>query len=295
MGLGRRAIMNIRLPALLLCPLACAAVASDPGPAKPNVAPEAALELLLAGNKRFVAGRPIFPDQSPSRRRELADGQKPFAIVLTCADSRVAPELYFDQGLGDIFVLRNAGNILNDHTIGSIEYAVEHLGSSLIVVIGHAKCGAVAAAVRGGHAPGHIGSIVEMIQPAVKESADMPGDKVDNAVRANARLVASALAASDPILHEAVKANRLKVVPARYDLATGKVEILESKAAEPAKHETIAAHGPAEPASHAPATAHAAAAAHPAPAANADTEPTKSGDSAKVAAHDAPGEKHGGH
>jgi carbonic anhydrase len=246
MGSGHRVTMKSRLLAALLSVSACALFASDSGAAKPKVTPEAALELLVAGNRRFAAGRPMFPDQSPARRRELAQGQKPFAIVLTCADSRVAPELYFDQGLGNLFVLRNAGNLLNDHTIGSIEYAVEHLKVGLIVIVGHEKCGAVAAAVAGGHAPGHIGSIVASIQPAVQASADEGGDKVENAVRANARLVAAALEASDPILNEAVKAGRLKIVPARYDLETGKVELLGAKIAAPAKPETVAAH--AEPA-----------------------------------------------
>ncbi len=262
--------MKIRSLLAVLLPLIGSSLAAGSG-AKPKVTPEAALELLLAGNARFMAGRPIFPDQSPNRRRELAEGQKPFAIVLTCADSRVAPELYFDQGLGNLFVLRNAGNILNDHTIGSIEYAVEHLGAGLNVVIGHAKCGAVAAAVAGGHAPGHIGSIVESIQPAVQASAEQSGDKVDNAVRANARLVATALQASDPILSEAVKHGHLKVVPARYDLVTGKVEMLDAKLTVPVArgtpHAAPAAHAkPVEHVAAAAPVAHAAEVAHAAPA-----------------------------
>lgn len=228
-------------------------------PAKPKVSAEAALQLLMAGNARFVTGGLLHPDQSTSRRIELSKGQKPFAVVLTCADSRVAPEIYFDQGLGDIFVLRNAGNILDDHTIGSIEYAVEHLGTGLILVIGHSKCGAVGAAAAGGHAPGHIHSIVEAITPAVTSSADEPGDKVENAVRANARLVAAALRASDPILSEAVKHGNLQVVAAKYDLATGKVSIVDDAGGATEDAPAPAAHAPA---AHAPA-AHASA-AHPA-------------------------------
>ncbi|MBL9200785.1 MAG: carbonic anhydrase [Opitutaceae bacterium] len=236
-------------------PFCCVALASDHAePAKPKIAADIALEILMAGNKRFVAGRPLFPDQSPNRRRELAGGQKPFAIVLTCADSRVAPELYFDQGLGNLFVLRNAGNILNDHTIGSIEYAVEHLHTGLVVVVGHEKCGAVAAAVAGGHAPGHVHSIIESIQPAVKATAEQSGDQIDNAVRANARLVALALQASDPILHVAVKQGRLKIVAARYDLATGRVEILPSTPGVAPKAEGAAGASAEKPA----AVAHAA-------------------------------------
>ena len=188
--------------------------------------PEQALARLLEGNRRFVAAQPLHPNQSADHRATLAEGQKPFAVVLTCADSRVSPELYFDQGLGDLFVLRNAGNVLDDHTVGSIEYAVEHLHAKLIIVVGHARCGAVAAAVAGGHAPGHIHSIVESIEPAVKLARGQEGDLVDNSVRAHARRVAGILGRVEPILGEAVKARHVKVVAARYDLTTGRVEVL---------------------------------------------------------------------
>lgn len=196
-------------------------IASESG-----ITPNEALTRLLEGNKRFVAGTPSHPDQSVEHRATLVEGQKPFAIVLTCSDSRVSPEIYFDQGLGDLFVLRNAGNVLDDHTVGSIEYAVEHLHSGLIIVVGHAKCGAVSAAVAGGHAPGHIHSIVEAIEPAVEATQKQEGDKVDNAVRANARRVAEILTQVEPIVSKAVQAGEVKVVAARYDLATGRVELL---------------------------------------------------------------------
>ncbi len=191
-----------------------------------KITPDATLTRLLEGNQRYVAGTPSHPDQSVERRTALAEGQTPFAIILTCSDSRVAPELYFDQGLGDLFVVRNAGNVLDDHTIGSIEYAVEHLHAGLIVVVGHAKCGAVAATVAGGHAPGHIHSIVESIAPAYESVAKQEGDKIDNTVRAHARRVAGILSRIEPIVGEAVKSGRVKVVAGRYDLATGRVEIL---------------------------------------------------------------------
>jgi len=188
--------------------------------------PANSLQLLIEGNGRFVAGKSVHPNQDPWRRSELAGGQKPFAIILTCADSRVAPEIYFDQGLGDIFVLRNAGNVIDDHVLGSIEYAVEHLGAPLVVVVGHAKCGAVAATVAGGEAPGHIGSIVKSIAPSL-ESAAHAEDKVDAVVRAHAKRVAGAIADSAPILKGAVQGGHLKVVAARYDLATGAVEFFD--------------------------------------------------------------------
>jgi len=158
---------------------------------------------------------------------DLAKGQHPFAIVLACADSRLSPEIIFDQGLGDLFVIRNAGNLLDDHVIGSIEYAVEHLHVPLIVVLGHTKCGAVTAAVAGGEAPGHLKSIVESLQAAVAMAKQKPGDPVDNAVRINARLEANTLTQTEPIVAELVKTGKVTVVAARYDIATGAVEFLK--------------------------------------------------------------------
>jgi carbonic anhydrase len=193
----------------------------------PSADSKQALEKLVQGNQRFAGGSATHPGQTVERRTELAKGQTPFAIVLTCADSRVSPELVFDQGLGDLFVIRNAGNVLDDHVLGSMEYAVDHLHVPLIVVLGHSQCGAVSATLAGGHAPGHIQSIVDAIGPAVAESQDLPGDKLDNAVRANAERNGSLVAHSGPILEEAVKAGKLRVVAARYDLATGRVEFLK--------------------------------------------------------------------
>ena len=192
-----------------------------------NLTADQALQRLVAGNERYVAGAATHPDQTAQRRAELAKGQFPFAIVLTCSDSRVVPELFLDQGLGDLFVIRNAGNILDDHVIGSMEYAVEHLNVPLVLVVGHEKCGAVSAAVAGGEAPGHIRSVVEALEPAVEQARNLPGDKVDNAVRANAARAAEILTRVQPILKEAASSGKLMVVPARYDLATGRLEILK--------------------------------------------------------------------
>jgi carbonic anhydrase len=186
------------------------------------------LQRLMDGNKRFVAGACTHPDQTSERRTEIAKGQHPFAVVLTCADSRVSPELLFDQGLGDLFVLRVAGNTVDDQIIGSIEYAVEHLHAPLIIVLGHRKCGAVQAAVKGGEVPGHIRSLVEFLQPSVEASKDMPGDAVDNAVKKNVERVAGILQRVEPILGEAAKDGKLKVVGACYDLDTGAVEFYPS-------------------------------------------------------------------
>jgi len=200
--------------------------ADSSAPAASSISADESLKRLLEGNGRFVAGTPSHPHQSADRRATLAGGQKPFAVILTCADSRVAPEIYFDQGLGDLFVLRNAGNVLDDHMVGSVEYAVEHLHAKLIVVVGHSQCGAVAATVAGGHAPGHIHSIVESIEPSLAIARKQQGDAVDNTVRVHARRVAEILSQVDPIVGEAVKAGHVKVAAGRYDLATGRVEIL---------------------------------------------------------------------
>ena len=195
--------------------------------ATPDSQPATAFAKLVEGNKRFVTGSPSRVSPTAQQWTDLAKGQHPFAIVLACADSRLSPEIIFDQGLGDLFVIRNAGNLLDDHVIGSIEYAVEHLHVSLIVVLGHTKCGAVTAAVAGGEAPGHLKSIVESLQAAVAMAKQKPGDPVDNAVRINARLEANTLTQTEPIVAELVKTGKVTVVAARYDIATGAVEFLK--------------------------------------------------------------------
>jgi carbonic anhydrase len=196
----------------------------------PKVSPDEALARLLEGNRRFVANKMFHPNETPEQRTRLATGQAPFAAILGCADSRVPPEIVFDHGLGDIFDVRVAGNIVEDAGSGSFEYAVEHLGVPLIVVLGHERCGAVKSAVdvlqAGGEAPGHIAELVRKLKPAVDKTKSLPGDKVDNAVRENARSNAAELAGLEPILKEKVRDGLLKVVAMRYDLDTGSVELL---------------------------------------------------------------------
>ncbi|WP_433794621.1 carbonic anhydrase [Actinoplanes sp. CA-252034] len=183
------------------------------------------LEQLLAGNRRFVTGHGRHPHQSPARIREIAAGQHPFAVILGCADSRVAPEILFDQGVGDLFDNRVAGNIIDDLLLGSIEYAVEEFAPPLIVVLGHERCGAVSAtlnAIRtGGEAPGHIAAIVDALRPIVTPFVDDP-DGVDKAVSANVRAQVSALVTRSEI----VAHSGARVVGARYDLDTGTVTVL---------------------------------------------------------------------
>ena len=142
---------------------------------------------LLAGNARFVAGQPLHTRQNAARLSEVASGQKPSAIMVSCSDSRVAPEIIFDQGLGDLFVVRTAGQVVDDVALASIEYAVEHLGTALIIVLGHKRCGAVSAAVADGEAHGHLNALIDKIKPAVEQAKAMPGDALDNAVRAHVK------------------------------------------------------------------------------------------------------------
>ena len=182
---------------------------------------------LIAGNKRYAEGNTTHPNQSVSRRREMAKGQNPRAAVLACADSRVSPEIVFDQGLGDLFVVRVAGNVANEHILGSLEYAVEHLGTQLIVVLGHNRCGAVGAACAGGEAPGHIGSLVDALAPAVTKIRASEAGRADLVAKENVRMTVKSLQSCGPILAEFARQGKLEVAGAFYDLDTGAVEIVE--------------------------------------------------------------------
>ena len=182
-----------------------------------------ALKKLQDGNQRYVAAKFQNTGKTAKRRAKVAKGQKPFAVVVGCSDSRVPPEVIFDQGLGDLFIIRLAGNIVDDAALGSIEYAVEHLGSPLIVVLGHERCGAVTAAVKGGEAHGHLPALVKAIQPAVNMAKGKPGDAVDNAIRANVAHVSEQIKKAEPILAPAAKAGKVRVTGAYYDLDDGKV------------------------------------------------------------------------
>ena len=189
------------------------------------------LEALLAGNERFLENHPLHPDQTLARLRELKKGQHPFAAIISCADSRVPPELVFDQGLGDLFVIRNAGNIIGDYELGSIEYAVEHLKTPLIIVLGHKKCGAIGAFIEHKHdsIPNHIQSIVSYIKSEPEELAleANVADYYDQAIRANILHGVHVLKQSEPVLKELVAKRKVTVHGALYDLETGKVEILK--------------------------------------------------------------------
>jgi len=185
------------------------------------VVPDEALAKLQAGNERFATSKLTEGRPAATKRAETAQTQHPFAVVVGCADSRTSPELVFDQNIGDLFVVRTAGNLVDEHGLGSIEYAVEHLGARLIVVLGHERCGAVKAAVASANAPGHINSLVRDIQPAVVAVKGKPGDTIDQVVKENARLVAIKIR-NEAKLGELAK--EVRIVSGVYDLDTGKVE-----------------------------------------------------------------------
>lgn len=183
---------------------------------------------LWAGNRRFQRGEAVGPRRDRSRRVAVADGQSPCASVVACSDSRVPPELLFDQGLGDLFVVRLAGNVIGADALGSLEYAAGHLDVPVIVILGHSRCGAVSAGVRGEHASAHMEGILASLRPAIEATAALPGDPIANAAREHVRRLAAGLAARSPALCERVAAGRLTVVAAYYDVATGEVERLKS-------------------------------------------------------------------
>jgi len=181
---------------------------------QPPCSADEALQQLKDGNTRFMQGQMLHPNQSPHRREELTAGQHPFAVVLGCSDSRIAPEVLFDQGLGDLFVVRVAGNTAPDVVRWSVEYAVGHLGSALVVVLAHSACGAVTAAVHAQGSPEAGQGLVGLLQPAVRA-----GDAVDEAAQRNAHLTVQRLMDESPCLRQP----GVRVVPAYYDQASGAV------------------------------------------------------------------------
>ncbi|KOP25607.1 carbonate dehydratase [Hapalosiphon sp. MRB220] len=193
--------------------------------AQNDISPDQALKQLLEGNKRFAERKRQNPHQSYTRIAEVAKGQKPFASILGCADSRVPAEIVFDQGFGDLFVCRVAGNVATPEEIGSLEFGSSILGTKVIMVLGHERCGAVDATIKGGEVPGQIGSLVAAIQPSVEKSKNQPGDKLENACKANVMAQIENLKKST-VLAQLIKENKLKIVGGYYDLDTGKVTMV---------------------------------------------------------------------
>ncbi|MBM9511869.1 carbonic anhydrase [Desulfogranum marinum] len=186
-----------------------------------------ALSLLLEGNKRFISCSLEHPNHCEESRGRLVEGQEPIACILTCADSRVPPVDIFDQGLGDVFVLRVAGNIVNDQILGSIEYAVKHLHCPLVMVLGHTSCGAVGAVAGGTRLGGHIASLTPPIDAAIKNVQGKDGNLVNNASMELAKNMATKIEQSEPYVADLVKDGKVKVVASFYNLETGEVSMLD--------------------------------------------------------------------
>lgn len=196
-----------------------------------GITPDEALKKLMDGNARFMKDDKEYINWGDVRRKELTKGQNPFAVILSCSDSRVPPEHVFDQELGDIFVVRVAGNVADPIELGSVEYAAEHLNVPLVMVMGHRSCGAVKATVAGGKPEGNIAAIVKKITPAVNSAKKRAKDKeavLDAAIEDNAKLTAKTLTEKSEILKHLVESGKVKIVSAVYDLYTGKVDILDS-------------------------------------------------------------------
>ena len=196
-----------------------AVASSDP------TTPDQTIQALLDGNKRFVQRKRTNPRQDMARLSEIAKTQKPFAAILGCADSRVPSEIIFDQGFGDLFVCRVAGNVATPEEIGSLEFGTLILGSKVIMVMGHKRCGAVAATIKGGQVPGQIGSLLAAIKPAVDKSAGQKGDRLENACKANVLVQIEKLKTS-PVISQLITEKKLKIVGGYYDLDTGIVSLV---------------------------------------------------------------------
>jgi carbonic anhydrase len=237
-GLSRRSVLgkSLAVSGVALAggvASACGDASSPSASTTPVTTPGQALNRLLAGNRRFVLGNLAHPRRDSVNRAEQAEGQTPFAIVLGCADSRVPPEIVFDEGIGDLFSVRVAGNTAaDDIVLGSIEYAAAVLESVLIVVLGHEQCGAVKAAIdfvtKGTQAPGQIGAVAQPIVPAVEAVKTTPPDQLlDAATKENVRRTVGLLQSSRPILAPLMQSGKLKVVGAEYELHSGRVELVQ--------------------------------------------------------------------
>ena len=230
-GPSRRSLIHLTVSALGLALGGVALAKETKAPPKPQnvLSPDAALKRLMEGNVRYVEGVSRRHDFK-HEREALVGGQNPYAAVLSCADSRIAPEYAFDSGRGALFVCRVAGNFANDDTIASLEYSIAVLGAPLILVVGHDSCGAVDATIKslkdGKPLPGHIPSLVAAIAPAVKAVSQQSGDVLDNAIRQNVIDTVARLKSATPILSAALEQNKLKVVGGIYRLASGKVNLL---------------------------------------------------------------------
>jgi carbonic anhydrase len=187
-----------------------------------------ALERLMVGNRRYAATRQMHPRQTKYDRQLLVDGQHPFAAILSCSDSRVPSELIFDQGLGDLFIVRTAGHAVDDLVFASLEYSVHALQVPLIMVLGHTQCGAITSVMRGevDYLPGHLPQLAVLLRPSLSTIDPAADDSIAHAIQANSRATAHYLAAHSPVFSDAIHNDRLRIVAAQYALASGRVELL---------------------------------------------------------------------
>lgn len=200
-------------------------VVPDQAVAQDDMTPDQALQRLMDGNRRFVNGKLENPRRNRERLAEVAKTQKPFASVLSCADSRVPSEIIFDEGFGDLFVCRVAGNIATPEEIGSLEFGTLVLGSKVIMVIGHERCGAVDATIKGAQVPGQIATLLDAIKPAIKKTENQPGDRLTNAIKSNVLFQIEQLKTS-PVISQLIQDGKLKVVGGYYDLDTGAITLV---------------------------------------------------------------------
>jgi len=191
-----------------------------------QVSADSAIIKLKEGNERFIKGKTVHPNQDFKRIKEVAAGQKPFAVIVGCSDSRVPNEIIFDQGIGDLFIVRTAGQVSTYASYGSIEFGNAILGTKLIVVLGHTSCGAVSAACKIPDVPGHIVTLINAIKPAAELAKKMSGDVIENAVKINVAMEVKNLQSLEPVITKAIKNGNVKVIGAVYNLNTGQVEFL---------------------------------------------------------------------
>ena len=223
--IGRRDFIKLAGIMALSSPLVLGSAALAQESTSQVISPTLALQELIEGNSRFVQDKRLNPHQSRLRLAEIATEQHPFASILCCADSRVPAEMIFDAGLGDLFVVRIAGNVVSPRVMGSLEYSTKILGSQLIVILGHERCGAVTAAVEDTIEDGEIGTFVADIKPALARVKDLEGDRINNAVIANVQYQLEVLNKSKLLTH-LVTQGKLQIVGGWYDLDTGEVTII---------------------------------------------------------------------
>jgi len=229
-NVSRRTLLQLGAVAIgtgtLTAGLGSKLVAAQTPAAPKDMTPQQALQMLMEGNERFVKRKTKnSTNRDVTRVRAVSQNQYPFASILSCADSRVPAEIIFDQGFGDLFMCRVAGNVATPEEIGSLEFGTAVLGSKILMVMGHKRCGAVSAAIKGGEFPGQIGTLISAIQPALKNANISTNNQLEEAVKANVLYQVQILNKS-PVVSQLIQTNKLKVVGSYYDLDTGAVTLV---------------------------------------------------------------------